>query len=229
MIDEEEINKKPVKTTLEELLREKFPAFGTQGLWNWRLAKYLKEGTMPLPYVWNMKKIRFIFDGIDIDRFSGPEAARGNARYHYIKPILDYFTAEDIVGIEIMEQPKYTGTYHNDPVYTADCYVYIEVTTRAKKGPFMKVTPGTYLYKTLPFTLAKQFYSPKYTIKNKTTAIGTDLRSTIFWEPNVVTDKDGRATISFYSADKATSYTVLMEGTDLDGALGFGRQQITVK
>ena len=230
MIDEEEINKKPVKTTLEELLREKFPAFASQGgIWRWKFAKIIGEGTMVLPYVWNAKKIRFIFDGIDIDFFYSAPTPGGNARYHYIKPILDYFTAEDIVGVEIMEQPKYTATYHNDPVYTADCYVYIEVTTRAKKGPFMKVTPGTYFYKTLPFTLAKQFYSPKYTVKNKTTAIGTDLRSTIFWRPNIITDKDGKATISFYSADKVTNYTVLMEGTDLDGQLGFGRQQIKVK
>jgi hypothetical protein len=232
IIDEEEIKKKPVKTTLEELLREKFPAFAPQGrFWHWKLKRPLgdPEGRMLLPYVWNRQKIRFIFDGMDIDRFISEDEKVGYPRYNYISAILNYFTAEDIVGIEIMEQPKYTFTYNNDPVYTADCYAYIEVTTRAKRGPFMKVTPGTYLYKTLPFTLAKQFYSPKYTVKNKTVGMGTDLRSTIFWEPNVATDKDGKATLSFYSADKSANYTVIVEGANLDGALGFGRQQIKVK
>jgi hypothetical protein len=108
-------------------------------------------------------------------------------------------------------------------------FAYFEITTRAKKGPFMQVTPGTYLHKTLPFSLAKQFYSPRYNVKNKSAGVGTDLRSTIFWEPNIITDKDGKATLSFYSADKAADYTVLIEGADLDGTLGFGKQQITVK
>jgi hypothetical protein len=92
----------------------------------------------------------------------------------------------------------------------------------------MQVMPGTYLYKTLPFTLAKQFYSPKYMVKNRSTAAGTDLRSTIFWDANVTTDKEGKATVSFYSADRRSNYTVVMEGSDMNGQLGYKKHIITV-
>jgi len=239
VIDEEEIKKKPGRTTLEDLLREKLPGFTSQGgIWS---AHYVIGGykAFPLSYVLYTKKIRFVFDGIDLDFFftDAVKGPGGDQRYNYLKPIMDYFTAEDILGIEIMKNVKFTGEYHaslasNNPDFLAtlaDCYAFVEITTRAKKGPFMKVTPGTFLYKALPFQIAKQFYSPKYTVKNKTAGIGTDLRSTIFWEPNVITDKEGKATVSFYSADKATSYTVLVEGTDMEGQLGFGKQQIKIK
>jgi hypothetical protein len=104
----------------------------------------------------------------------------------------------------------------------------IEITTRSGKGPFVRRTAGTYLYKTLPFTLAKQFYRPRYTVKNIGIAPGTDLRSTIHWEPNVVTDEKGNASVSFFSADKSTGYTIILEGTDLEGNLGYNRQQIKI-
>ncbi|MFD0750936.1 hypothetical protein ACFQZS_12345 [Mucilaginibacter calamicampi] len=237
IIDEDELKQKPSKTTLEEMLIEKFPNFKPiGGLWGGRI---LGGGffTRPLPYLIGTKKIRLIFDGIPLDRLHPTPELGGKDRYNIIRSVLNYFTAEDVSGIEIMESTKYLNAYHGSIEggsyeylnISADSYVYIEITTRTKQGPWMKVTPGTYLHRPVPFTLPKQFYSPKYTAKTKTTAIGTDLRSTIFWEPNVITDKDGKAKLSFYSADKAANYTVIVEGANLDGALGFGKQQIKIK
>jgi uncharacterized protein YfaS (alpha-2-macroglobulin family) len=57
----------------------------------------------------------------------------------------------------------------------------------------------------------------------------TDIRSTIYWEPNCVTDKDGKATISFYTADAPGKYTVIAEGTDLQGSVGVKRGAISVE
>jgi hypothetical protein len=141
---------------------------------------------------------------------------------------LNYYTAEDVVGIELMFNPKYNRVYARSDFKDVefDTYAFIEITTRTGHGPFMKVTPGTYLYKPLAFTMPKQFYSPKYTVSNKNTAIGTDMRSTIFWEPNIITDTAGKATVSFYSADKTADYSVIMEGTDMSGGLGFGKKEI---
>jgi hypothetical protein len=189
-------------------------------------------------YTMRNQEVHFIIDGMDLDRFYPDEMAEkpgDTKRYSYIKNYLDYFTAEDITGIELMLNSRYTNAYNGEfevnkeRMGRSGAFAYFEITTRAKKGPFMKVTPGTYLHKTLPFSLPKQFYSPRYNVKNKTAGVGTDLRSTIFWAPNIITDKDGKATLSFYSADKAANYTVIIEGADLDGALGFGRQQIKIK
>jgi hypothetical protein len=129
-----------------------------------------------------------------------------------------------------MFNPKYNRAYASADFKRVefDTYAFIEITTRTKHGPFMKVTPGTYLYKPLAFTFPKQFYSPKYNVKNKNTAVGTDLRSTVFWEPNIITDAAGKATVSFYSADKAASYSVVIEGTDMNGALGYKKAEIVV-
>jgi hypothetical protein len=91
----------------------------------------------------------------------------------------------------------------------------------------MKKTPGTYVYKPMPFAPIKEFYRPRYSVKNKST--GTDTRSTIHWEPNIITDARGCATISFYSADKPGTYTVQLQGTDLNGAVGYLRTNIMVK
>jgi hypothetical protein len=268
IIDEEEL-KKMDKTTLSELLYQRFPGFGVTGFTPPRreypeslqraahLARDLamissdseRRGVVGLivanrhkpwrqSYTLRNQEVHFIIDGMDLDKFYPDEMAEkpgDTKRYMFIKNYLDYFTAEDITGIELMLNAKYTNAYNSDfelnpeRVGRTGAFAYFEITTRAKKGPFMKVTPGTYLHKTLPFSLPKQFYSPRYTVKNKAAGVGTDLRSTIFWEPNIITDKDGKAALSFYSADKAANYTVIVEGADLDGALGFGKQQIKIK
>nr|WP_294792901.1 hypothetical protein [uncultured Mucilaginibacter sp.] len=225
IIDEEEL-KKADKMTLEELLLKKVKGFTV-----WWPAKY-----QPKAYYINGKRLFLIIDGYNLNSFYTGKTER--ERYLYMKTYMDYFTAEDITGIELMFNVKYAVDYIVAYVASGEDiraepnpllpYTYLEVTTRAKKGPFMQVTPGTYLYKTFPFSVAKQFYSPKYTLKNKSIAAGTDLRSTIFWDANVTTDKDGKAVVSFYSADKAANYTVLLEGTDMAGQLGYKKHIITV-
>ncbi|MGZ3755399.1 MAG: hypothetical protein ACXVAY_16275 [Mucilaginibacter sp.] len=206
-------------------------------------------------YIINSQEVHFIIDGIDLDYFYNDEdegfininhkdegaplthIRYDTKRYQYINNYLDYFTAEDITGIELMSNDKYAANYdiefdrYRDRMVPgrSNSFAYLEITTRAKQGPFMKVVPGTYLYKTLAFTLPRQFYCPKYTVKTKNTAIGTDLRSTIYWAPNIITDKEGKAVVSFYSADRAGNYTVTIEGTDMDGDLGYRQQKIKIK
>ncbi len=231
VLDEKDILKAG-KKTLTDLLREKIPG----------ITEYGHIGKDPQAYFIYGKLITLVFDGLSVDKFYSPPDRRYKEqeeaykyrvvsdRHNYIKRYLEYYTAEDIVGIEYMFNNKYAMAYNSPSVngkeHEFDSHAYIEITTRSKRGPFMKITPGTYLYKPLAFTLPKQFYSPKYTIANKNTAVGTDLRSTIFWEPNIITDASGKATVSFYSADKAADYSVIVEGTDMGGGLGFGKKTI---
>jgi hypothetical protein len=205
---------------LTELLREKVPAMVEQGIWH----PCGRCRPVQLAYTLNFARLHFIFDGMSLDFFYGGSISR----YNYIKSYLDYYTAEDVIGIEVMSSPKYAASYNTgDMLATAEAY--IEITTRSKQGPFMKATPGTYLYKTLAFTLPKQFYRPKYNVANRDKARGTDMRSTIHWEPNVITDGSGNATFSFYSADKMGRYTFIIEGTDLNGQMGYERKKIKIK
>ena len=56
-----------------------------------------------------------------------------------------------------------------------------------------------------------------------------DCRPTIDWEPNIVTDENGKATVSFYAADKPSTYTIIVEGTDGNGKIGYKRQKIVIR
>ncbi|WP_299289395.1 hypothetical protein [uncultured Mucilaginibacter sp.] len=213
------------KMTLGDFLEKNIRGYVVNGIWGKDRWYYVLKG----------KRIHFIIDGMDLEYgysfgSSGGESYE-DERYHFIKNYLGYFTAEDITGIEVMYNTGHIGSYgvQYAPIGKSpngDEHAYLEITTRAKKGPFMRVTPGTYLYKTLPFALYKEFYRPKYNANNRNIAIGTDLRSTIHWAPNVTTDAEGKARLSFYSADKPSIYTVTVEGTDLQGQIGYRKQKI---
>jgi hypothetical protein len=223
IIDEEELAKAN-KMTLYDLLKQKIIGLTERGYWT--------PGGRPTAMTWvlNYKKLHFVFDGMDLEYFYPKQNIED--RYFTIKSYLDYFTAEDIIGIELMFSDKYNASYGIDYLTSAlgaAAHVWLEITTRSKHGPFMQVVPGTYLYKTLPFTLAKQFYRPRYTAKNRDKGMGTDLRSTLHWEPNVVTDASGKATVSFFSADRSTDYKIIIEGADMDGQLGHGTGQVRIR
>ena len=230
IIDEEELAKAN-KMTLNDLLHQKIIGLTDRGRWE----VVQNGGTVAMTWVLNYKKLHFVFDGMDLEFFFPKQNIE--ERYHTIKSYLDYFTAEDITGIELMWSSKYDTNYGirylpankigELPHYQVDAW--LEITTRSKHGPFMQVVPGTYLFKTLPFTLAKQFYRPRYTAKNRDKGMGTDLRSTLHWEPDLITDASGQATVSFFSADTSAGYTIIIEGADMDGQLGYGTGQLRVR
>lgn len=186
------------------------------------------------------KPLHFVFDGIDVNGFfADPNAPieewkdpdHSHQFYLFIRGYLDYYTAEDIKGIEVMYNSRNNSKYYQQLVggdkFGEDVPAFIEITTRGGGGPFLKKTAGVYLYKPLLMLLPKQFYSPKYAVKNPVTT--TDLRSTIYWAPYVFTDANGCATISFYTADKRGTYSVIMEGSDMNGNIGSVRAEIVIR
>ena len=64
----------------------------------------------------------------------------------------------------------------------------------------------------------REFYSPKYlSAESRTT--GSDLRSTVYWNPRIFTDKVGSMAVEFYNGDNKGTYKAIVEGTDIDGNL----------
>ncbi|HTH83002.1 MAG TPA: hypothetical protein VL490_08710 [Mucilaginibacter sp.] len=231
-IDEQDILKAK-KTTLGDLLEQKIKGFHMYGIW--QPTKLCKSTPISTSYVLDGQLVVFIIDGVSLNKlFNGNPMGpiKNPNRFAFFKSYMDYFTAEEIKGIEVMRSDIYTSSYLFSYIGAAAVcppnLAFIEITTRSGHGPFMKITPGTYLYKPLPFTLPKQFYSPKYTVSNHNLAMGTDLRSTIYWQPNIVTDENGKATVSFFAADKLADYTAIIEGTDLSGNLGYKRKKIKI-
>lgn len=205
IVDQQELEKSG-KMTLGDLLRNKVVGF---------TFRTNKKGEAY--YTFNNMILHLIIDGLDV-KFGQPEDI---SPYNYFKQFFDYYDAEDIKGIEVMSTGKYYMRYMSEfgePEDRFGDHAYIEVTTRGGKGPYLKKSVGTYLYKPLAFSLAKKFYAPKYSSGN--TADMTDIRSTIHWEPNIVTDENGKATVTFYTADNPGSYSLIIEGADMKGNFG---------
>lgn len=95
------------------------------------------------------------------------------------------------------------------------------ITTRKGEGLQAKdiVSIGILPITVKGFYKAREFYTPKYESKNLNNII-SDLRSTIYWKPELITDKDGNASFEYYNADGAGTYRVVIEGIDEKGNLG---------
>ena len=211
VLDEKEVEKQGKKTFLDVML-EKVKGFRLG--YDKGVPFYAVDGLV----AW------FIMDGYDLKTVIHPDTIGDVIAY------LKNHTAEDIKGIEVMTTSKNAMSYYSR--FCQDCMLgsvaFIEITTRSGHGPIIDNTPGVYLYKPLPISWPKQFYKPRYLVKDATGKI-PDLRSTINWEPNIVTDSNGEASVSFYSAGSASTYTMIVEGTDLNGNLGYAVKKIAVK
>ncbi|HJP62347.1 MAG TPA: hypothetical protein VJ844_02840 [Mucilaginibacter sp.] len=81
------------------------------------------------------------------------------------------------------------------------------------KGYLVDFVPGGY-------DATRLFYAPKY--DNPAAQRGSgDYRSTIYWNPSVVTDKTGAASFEFFNADGTGTYKAVIQGIDKDGNLGW--------
>ena len=213
VIDEQTILKAG-KVTLKDLLLQNVKGF--------RIT-YSKTGIEE--YMFFQDHLRFVIDGLNLSRFGAGQE----------RETLEFLTAEDIVGIEVMHTPKNTAGYNSTflssrQLMTAGREIaFIEITTRSGNGIFMKKTPGVVTYRPMPVSWPQAFYSPRYPVKQETSGSKpADLRATIHWQPSVITNKEGQAFASFYSADTPSTYTIIVQGSDMDGNVGIGTKQITI-
>ena len=72
-----------------------------------------------------------------------------------------------------------------------------------------------------------EFYAPNYTVENDKSK--RDNRTTIAWEPDLASNSLGGASMSFWSADRASDYRVVIEGITLEGELLCGEFVLRAK
>lgn len=220
ILDEKDMQEAKRKT-LYEVLADRFP-----DLRRGKGAAVRDTSSDTMRYVMMNRFIRLVIDGVGVREIGSTE-----------EDYMEYITAEDITGIEIMESTKYAIAYDDSIMARlARCPsrgcppppVYLEVTTRSGNGAFMRKTPGVYLYKPLAYSFPDEFYRPRYLIREENPPLA-DMRSTIHWEPDIITDQEGKARVSFYSADQKGSYTLILEGADMAGRIGFKRKKIRIE
>jgi hypothetical protein len=104
--------------------------------------------------------------------------------------------------------------------------IYIRTTSGA--GWQRNLVPYATTYRPLPIMHPQQFYSPKYNLAQPVGS-DTDYRSTLYWKPDILTDVNGKAKVSFYTSDVKGSYTVKIAGIDNIGGIGDNNLKINIR
>ncbi|MCD8740315.1 hypothetical protein LT679_06840 [Mucilaginibacter roseus] len=210
------------RTTLKDLLYSKLKRFRISSTYSQTI--FTKIGLQRQEnYVYESTLIGdVVVDGISFRRLlgdaipgdptgSGFSSAAPDEFFSNVNSFFTRLSAEDVKDIQIMR---------------SDVSYLLSITTRSGAGPMLSgSTFGSYVYRPMPLQPRKDFYRPRYLVRN--TSI-SDLRSTIHWEPNIITDDKGKATFSFFAAAKPGTYTLIIEGTSLDGRYGRKVEKITV-
>jgi hypothetical protein len=120
---------------------------------------------------------------------------------------------DDVASIEVLRSGGFTAIYG-----TRGGPGVLIITTKHGNGFLNDFTTDGGHISPLGFFKPDAFYSPKYEVSKPEGP--PDLRSTVYWNPSVKTDKDGNATISFFNADAKATYRVVIEGIDKNGSIG---------
>ncbi|MBC7778423.1 MAG: carboxypeptidase regulatory-like domain-containing protein, partial [Phycisphaerae bacterium] len=74
------------------------------------------------------------------------------------------------------------------------------------------------------FSPVRAFYVPKYASKNEP-PVRNDFRSTIYWNPKVITNKKGQAEVRFFTSDAITNFRATLEGIGAKAEVGHAEQK----
>ncbi|MDR2065969.1 MAG: TonB-dependent receptor plug domain-containing protein [Prevotellaceae bacterium] len=105
----------------------------------------------------------------------------------------------------------------------------IEIIT--KRGKYIEPPAKLNIKTVSPLGYQKpvEFYSPKYDTPEAIKNEKADIRSTIYWKPNVLANETGKATIDFYTADTPTTYSIVIEGVNDNGKLIYHRGKAVIE
>jgi len=144
----------------------------------------------------NPNPAAIILDGMNV----GPE-------------FLSDVNVNDIASVEILKSIGNTAIYGSQG---ASGIIIINTKRGTSSQVYRSYAPGILAFSPIGLFQPKEFYVPNYN-SPKINNLSADLRTTIYWKPNIVTDSLGKAKISFFNADGTGNYKVTIEGMDLNG------------
>ncbi|MES2276658.1 MAG: TonB-dependent receptor plug domain-containing protein [Bacteroidota bacterium] len=130
-----------------------------------------------------------------------------------LKDLLETIPAFDILGAEVLTSGGSTAMYGSD----GSNGVIILTTRRGDEMQVQGLKQNVGHYSPKGYSATKSFYAPVYDVPDDKKM--ADLRSTIYWNPDIVTNDKGEASISYFNADGTGTYKVTLEGLDLNGNL----------
>jgi hypothetical protein len=120
----------------------------------------------------------------------------------------------DVESIEVLRNVNYTTIYGSNGANGL-----IVITSKRGSSALNNYVPkGILTVQPQGFQVIKNFYKPAYDV-DEANKYNTDLRSTIHWEPAIVTNEQGKASFDFFTSDSKGKYLLIIEGIDLKGRL----------
>ncbi len=132
----------------------------------------------------------------------------------YRKVQMELNTIKSIyVSESISAMAMYAPNNIKSPTGRYSCVIFIETYRKGEKMPISN-TKG--IQKTMLegySNSAKEFYSPDYSVLPP----ATDYRRTLYWNPMVMPNEEGKATIQFYNNSNCKNFSISAEGITNDG------------
>ena len=129
----------------------------------------------------------------------------------------DFFDRLDDIDVNSIESLFVVRDNSMMPGYYPGTDGAIVITTKIGFTPKPRKPPNIDKIIPLGYQQAAEFYSPVYDTPEKVDSSAPDLRTTIFWKPNLLLDETGSAVVEFYAADLPTTYRVIIEGASDSG------------
>ncbi len=129
----------------------------------------------------------------------------------------DFFDRLDDIEVSSIESLFVIRDNSMMPGYFPNTDGAIVITTKIGYTPKPKKRPNIDEITPQGYQQAAEFYTPVYETPEQAESGVPDLRTTIYWKPNLIFSENGEAVVSFYSADTPTTYQMIIEGVSNDG------------
>ncbi len=161
--------------------------------------------------------------------------------------IFNYLSLSDISSLRLyyIDKNKDTGygilpqvysEYNKLPILKIYFYPGMEIDglyqlsqIESKIKTYGKLDIQTDVYPSGGYQERTEFYSPQYGEGGDHDEFIPDFRSTLYWKADLQTDSLGKCGFSFYSADKVTTYKMVIEGMTKEGEMIYETREIKIK
>ena len=125
--------------------------------------------------------------------------------------ILNNLDANDIEAFELLK-PESSTLYFGKQAKGGAIIVTLKPDAKLRSP-----SPGLALFTSLGYHESAEFYHPVYQTPEQKENEKSDIRTTVYWNPNLQTDENGKATIRFYTPDNLIDPHLIIEGVSANG------------
>jgi hypothetical protein len=98
--------------------------------------------------------------------------------------------------------------------------------TRDPNEIIKSMPTNTVSYRFAGYNQEKEFYAPNYTLPQSN--YRPDYRKTLYWQPDIILDENGRAEFSFFTSDDRGEYVIHCEGISDKNEIGVSQSRFSV-